>query len=171
MRYYFVLQVIDLVAKNDQVPNLGQKWLNPKVYVSFLNFFIKVDQIIIADNISSATNTNNKNQPKHKNMIAQELNFYLKTLNASNSKRLFCDSHFSSKGFYLVKFCVIGILYFIITKVKAEITFWVGAICLEINVRRKFTCFVTYRHINRVVIYLFSPKFLDRCQVDSNKKT
>ena len=39
------------------------------------------------------------------------------------------------------------------------------------NVRRKFTCFVTYRYIDRVVSYLFSTKFQVRCQLDSNKKT
>ena len=78
---------------------------------------------------------------------------------------------FISKGFNFVKFCIVGILYFIITKVKAETTLYVSAICSEISVRLKFTCFVTYRYIDRVVSYLFSPKLLDRCQVDSNKKT
>ena len=54
----------------------------------------------------------------------------------------------------------------VITKVKAEITFYVSAICSEINVRRKFTGFVTYRYIYCVFSYLFLPKFLVRCLVD-----
>ena len=63
---------------------------------------MKLDRIIIADNISSATNTNHKNQSKHNtvNVIAQYLNLQLKTLNASNSKLLLCDLViFSSKPF------------------------------------------------------------------------
>ena len=70
--------------KNDQV----QK------FICSLIFFIKVDRIIIVDDISWAACQNIKN------VIAQYLNLHLKTLKVSNSKLLFCDLViFSSKLF------------------------------------------------------------------------
>ena len=58
--------------------------------ICLLNFFIKVDRIIIVAIISSATNTNNKNQSIQNECNSTVFNSSLKTLNASSSK-LFCD--------------------------------------------------------------------------------
>ena len=65
--------------------------LGQKKFICLLNFFMKVNRIIIVDNVSSATNTNNKNSSKYKkNVITQYLNLYLKTLNAFNSISFYC---------------------------------------------------------------------------------
>ena len=88
------------------------------------------------------------------------------TLFCAYCQRWAVPNYFSTKLLYRITFSVPPLFFKICTFVSC-----VSVICSEINVRRKSTCFVPYRCIDRVVSYLFSPKFLVRCQVDSNKKT